>query len=84
MGTKQIEVLFDALIEQYDKDKQATLKMMYLRCVQAEEARQRQEREKLKREIVAEVLQQISVSADTKEAVLKIEELQKILNNLIK
>lgn len=84
MVNRQMDVLFDALIGQYDKETQATLKMMYVRCVQAEEARRCQEYDKLKKEIVAEVLQKISVSADIKDAMLQIEELQKILNNLIK
>ena len=81
---RQMDALFDMLISQFDREKQATLKMMYWRCVQAEEARRRQEYDKLKKEIVVEVLQKISVSADIKDAMLQIEELQKILNNLIK
>lgn len=81
---RQMDALFDALIGQYDKETQAKLKMMYLRCVQAEEVRRHQEYDKLKKEIVVEVLQKISVSADIKDAVLQIEELRRILNNLIK
>ena len=81
---RQMDALFDMLISQFDREKQATLKMMYWRCAQAEEAIWCQEYDKLKKEIVVEVLQKISVSADIKDAMLQIEELQKILNNLIK
>jgi len=44
----------------------------------------RQELEKLKAEIVEEVLARISVSADITDAVLKIRELKKELKNLTK
>ena len=81
---RQMDALFDALISQFDREKQATLKMMYLRCVQAEEARQRQEYDKLKKEIVVEVLQKISVSADIKDAVIGIREIKHALDDLTK
>ena len=56
--------------------------MMYLRCVQGEEARRRQEYDKLKKDIVDDVLYRISVSADIKDAVMGIREIKRALDDL--
>ena len=81
---RQMDVLFDALISQYDKETQAKLKMMYCHCVQAEEVRRRQEYDKLKKEIADDVLHRISVSADVQDAVMGIREIKHALDDITK
>ena len=81
---RQMDALFDALIGQYDKETQAKLKMMYLRCVQAEESRRHQEYDKLKKEIADDVLHRISVSADVQDAVMGIREIKHALDDITK
>lgn len=48
----------------------------------AQQYKEAQEREQLKKEITAEVLSNIAVSVDTKDAIMQIKELNKAINSL--
>ena len=84
MPHTQLDVLFSYLIEGFEPQKRATLMNMYNSCIRAEEDNHRRELEDLKKGIVNEVLSLISVQADTKNAVMQIQDLKKSLNDLTK
>ena len=77
-----MDILFRALIAEFDPQKQATLMNMYKSALLAEKENRKREFATMKKEVMNEVLSQISVNADTKDAVLQIDALNNALRNL--
>lgn len=73
---------FQQLIKGLDKTIQATLLAMYRKSVLAEELIFRAEIDKLKKEIVDEVLESIRASADMKQILSQIDELNQAIDKL--
>lgn len=82
MHNAQSDILFRYLIDSFEPQKQATLINMYNSFKRAEEVNRKRELDSMKNEIVNEVLSRISIQADTKGAVLQIEELKNALRGL--
>lgn len=78
----QMDILFRYLIEDCSQQKQATLMNMYKCAMLAEKENRRRENEMLKKEIVSDVLSQLSVKADVTDAVCQIDALKNALQNL--
>ena len=74
--------MFRMLISGLDEATQATLSYMYSKERGHEEYRKRQEREKLKKEIVNEVLSLIKLNIDVSNVTEQIEELDKYIRKL--
>ena len=75
-------VLSKRLTKIFGEEEAINIMMDIVRERMTQEENARYEREKLKQEIIEEVLARFSVSADTKETVQQIDELQKHINKL--
>ena len=82
MKNRSKDDFFQQLIKGFDKTIQATLLVMYRKSVLAEELIFRAEIDKLKKEIVDEVLEAIRVSADMKQILSQIDELNQAIDKL--
>lgn len=82
MPNRSKDDFFQQLIKGLDKTIQATLLAMYRKSVLAEELIFRAEIDKLKKEIVDEVLESIRVSADMKQILSQIDELNQAIDKL--
>ena len=67
-----------------EKDLQAQMRLYFTRQMMLDEYNRKREREQLKKEIISEILSQISVSVDITEAVSNIKELQDEINKIVK
>ena len=84
MINREKDYLFQYLIRYFDPQIQGTLNQMYARYRSLEEDNRRRELEQLKQEIVNEVLNRLSLSADVQKAVKAIKELNSEINHLSK
>ena len=82
MPNRSKDDFFQQLIKGLDKTIQATLLAMYRKSVLAEELIFRAEIDKLKKEIVDEVLESIRASADMKQILSQIDELNQAIDKL--
>lgn len=82
MPNRSKDDFFQQLIKGLDKTIQATLLAMYRKSVLAEELIFRAEIDKLKKEIVDEVLESIRASADMKQILSQINELNQAIDKL--
>lgn len=82
MQNRSKDDFFQQLIKGLDKTIQATLLAMYRKSVLAEELIFRVEIDKLKKEIVDEVLESIRASADMKQILSQIDELNQAIDKL--
>ena len=82
MKNRSKDDFFQLLIKGFDKTIQATLLTMYRKSVIAEELIFRVEIDKLKKEIVDEVLESIRASADMKQILSQINELNQAIDKL--
>ena len=82
MPNRAKDDFFQQLIRGLDKTIQATLLAMYRKSVLAEELIFRAEIDKLKKEIVDEVLESIRASADMKQILSQIDELNQAIDKL--
>ena len=82
MPNRSKDDFFQQLIKGLDKTIQATLLAMYRKSVLAEELIFRVEIDKLKKEIVNEVLESIRASADMKQILSQIDELNQAIDKL--
>ena len=82
MKNRSKDDFFQLLIKGFDKTIQATLLTMYRKSVIAEELIFRAEIDKLKKEIFDEVLEAIRVSADMKQILSQIDELNQAIDKL--
>lgn len=82
MPNRSKDDFFQQLIKGLDKTIQATLLAMYRKSVIAEELIFRVEIDKLKKEIVDEVLESIRASADMKQILSQINELNQAIDKL--
>ena len=82
MPNRAKDDFFQQLIKGLDKTIQATLLAMYRKSVLAEELIFRAEIDKLKKEIVDEVLESIRASADMKQILSQIDELNQAIDKL--
>lgn len=78
----QKDFLVRYLFRQFDPQVQATLNRMYAHCKIQDEYNRRRELEQLKREIVNEVLNSLSLTTDVQEAVRKVKELDSAIDQL--
>lgn len=67
-----------------DNDTRAALNYQFQKSIFLEALKKQSEYEKVKREIVEEVLSRIAIDADTTDAIKKIKELKHELDNLTK
>ena len=67
MANIQKDILFDHIIIGKEKEMQATLRKMYLKSCNNDEANRRREMEQMKEEIVQDVLSRISATVDVSE-----------------
>ena len=74
--------MFEYFISGFEKEMQATLRMMYTHNKMYDELQKRREREQLKKEIKSELLSDIKFTADISEVVQEIEELRKAIDSL--
>lgn len=84
MINRQKDYLFQYLTRQFEPQVQATLNQMYTHCKIIDEDIHRRELEQLKKEIVNEVLNRLSLSTEVQEAIGKIKELRIAIDNLTK
>ncbi len=84
MINRQKDYLFQYLTRQFEPQVQGTLNRMYAHCKIIDEDIHRRELEQLKKEIVNEVLNRLSLSTDVQEAIGKIKELRIAIDNLTK
>lgn len=82
MKNRSKDDFFQLLIKGFDKTIQATLLTMYRKSVIAEELIFSVEIDKLKKEIFDEVLEAIRVSADMKQILSQIDELNQAIDKL--
>ena len=82
MKNRSKDDFFYLLIKGFDKTIQATLLTMYRKSVIAEELIFSVEIDKLKKEIFDEVLEAIGVSADMKQILSQIDELNQAIDKL--
>lgn len=82
MPNRSKDDFFQQLIKGLDKTIQATLLAMYRKSVIAKELIFRVEIDKLKKEIVDEVLESIRASADMKQILSQINELNQAIDKL--
>ena len=82
MPNRSKDDFFQQLFKGLDKTIQATLLAMYRKSVLAEELIFRVEIDKLKKEIVNEVLESIRASADMKQILSQIDELNQAIDKL--
>ena len=66
----------------FEKELQAQMRLYFTHQMMLDEYNRKREREQLKREIISEILSQISVSVDIAEAVSNIKDLQDEINKL--
>lgn len=74
--------MFQYLIGDMDKNKQATLAMMYHNSCNIDEMNHRHEMERMKKEITEAVISRISATVDVSEIIDQIEELRRIIDSL--
>ena len=74
--------MFNYFISGFEKEMQANLRLMFTQMCMQEEYQKRREREQLKKEIKAELLSEIKVTADISEVIQEIEELHKAIESL--
>ncbi len=79
---QQKDYLFQYLFRQFEPQVQGTLNRMYAHCKIQNEYNRRRELEQLKREIVNEVLNSLSLTTDVQEAVRKVKELDSAIDQL--
>ena len=73
---------FHEFFKNIDENKRAALIYQLQRSQNLENLKRQQEREQLKNEIIDEILKRINIEVDIAEAVQKIEELNKSIENL--
>lgn len=74
--------MFNYLVSDFPKEKQATLNMMYARSCMQEEFYHRQEMEQMEKRITANVLKALSIKFQTDGAIDEIKSLQKAIEDL--
>jgi len=79
---RQNDILFDNLIADFEPQKKITLKTMYLNSQRQDEIKHRYEMEKIKKEVVAEILAYLSIELETGDAIQKIKGLKKVIESL--
>lgn len=77
-----ISTLVEKLLDAIDKDQNPNFRLSFYDSVRQLEFQISRERKKMVDEIVNEVLSRLSISTDTTEAVQKIEQLSKLIQNL--
>lgn len=77
-----ISTLVEKLLDAIDKDQNPNFRLSFYDSVRQLEFQISRERKKMVDEIVNEVLSRLSISADTTEAVQKIEQLSNTIQNL--
>lgn len=75
---------FNHFMNGMESELQAQMRLYFTRQMMLDEYNRKREREQLKKEIISEILSQISVSVDITEAVCNIKELQDEINKIIK
>ena len=74
----------DSILHELIQNGQTHLAWQYQKQKMITEYNHKKEMERMKQEIIAEVLSHIDVSANTKQAIINIEALQNAIDNLIK
>jgi hypothetical protein len=82
MDNVQMDYLVRYVAHQFDPQVEATINYMYQRSQSAEYIEHKREMERLKQEIIKEVLKQISVTVDTQEALKNIKEVDHAIKEL--
>ena len=80
----QNDILFENIIADFEPQKKITLKTMYLNGQRQAEIKHRYEMEKMKKEIIAEVLANLSIELETSKSLQKIKSLNEAIENLEK
>ena len=79
---RQKDFMFDYLVSDFPKEKQATLNMMYARSRMIDEYNHRQEMEQMEKRITANVLKALSIKFETGDALNEIKSLNRAIEDL--
>ena len=79
---KQQDFMFNYLVSDFPKEKQATLNMMYARSRMIDEYNHRHEMEQMEKRITANVLKALSIKFETDDALNEIKSLNKAIEDL--
>ena len=79
---RQQDFMFNYLVSDFPKEKQATLNMMYARSRMIDEYNHRHEMEQMEKRITANVLKALSIKFETDDALNEIKSLNKAIEDL--
>jgi len=74
--------MFNYLVSDFPKEKQATLNMMYARSRMIDEYNHRHEMEQMEKRITANILKALSIKFETDDALNEIKSLNKAIEDL--
>ena len=82
MDNIQMDYLVRYVAQQFDPQVQSTINYMYRQSKMIDQVEHQREMEKLKQEIIEEVLKQLSVTVDSQEALKNIKEVDRAIKEL--